>query len=545
MKYIINRLIGNHKKECPDCLSALSYTEKNIILKEKKKNLKYVNEKVLFCNKCNKCFITTKILEKLQKKYTKEKILFSNDCATKALLKNANKKYNNNKTSYQNAKLYLCATNRTKCTKCNNNLIKTKSNSYIYKNNGEHVKNYPMEIFYCKRCHIGYIDKVSTINYLKHCNKIEGCICNIRLQNSHVGYDKKENKYVFLSKLDRETILQSPVLLIDDKNYYQNICPNCNLNIIKKDVNIPLLDENGDVYCHYKLPTKYCFRCHKGLINKKTIISILIEISKSDINFGAILDNASIYYNKSKNKYEIKKRETGQFYKKQVVELMRKEILTFDGLLTNNPSFYNDICPICNNILIPKKANIPVLKENGDFYHYYVREVKYCENCLKWLIDQKSIINDLINLNQKSSSKCNLKFKNVCTYYDDFFTKYLYIPCIENDNAIFLAEKEYYSYKNMDNDNYSENMYDLNNNYENLRQHSFLNLLGYSTNLSKESRQKILYKATILHGKRKVTDHIAWLIRSRIHQKDGEIKFKNAISIWQKDLDFVSKLNLY
>ena len=75
-----------------------------------------------------------------------------------------------------------------------------------------------------------------------------------------------------------------------------------------------------------------------------------------------------------------------------------------------------------------------------------------------------------------------------------------------------------------------------------LNSQSFLGKLGYSVNKAVSVRHQILTEAIRIYGKRKVTDHLAFLIATRKGQENGALKYAYAINIWQTDINFLSDL---
>jgi hypothetical protein len=71
---------------------------------------------------------------------------------------------------------------------------------------------------------------------------------------------------------------------------------------------------------------------------------------------------------------------------------------------------------------------------------------------------------------------------------------------------------------------------------------SFLHVMGYNVserNLSEAERRAILDDAVEIFGKYKVKEHILFLINFRNNQVYGDIKFKNAIIKWKRDLKYL------
>ncbi len=136
----------------------------------------------------------------------------------------------------------------------------------------------------------------------------------------------------------------------------------------------------------------------------------------------------------------------------------------------------------------------------------------------------------LNTMNHSTYHTYNIKLANVITQYNKRNFQYQYIPTLDNDNAIFFPEHDY-----LPKINEPTSMMALN-------EQSFLGSMGYTVNKNNYTRRKILSNAVILYGKRKVADHINFLIETRKNQVVGKTKYANALKIWQKDLNFISEL---
>lgn len=71
-----------------------------------------------------------------------------------------------------------------------------------------------------------------------------------------------------------------------------------------------------------------------------------------------------------------------------------------------------------------------------------------------------------------------------------------------------------------------------------LNKESFLHKLGYNINASEEDRMRILKNAVEIYGKRKIVDHLLFLINTRKGQ-NGSHKYDKAINIWINDKEYV------
>lgn len=199
--------------------------------------------------------------------------------------------------------------------------------------------------------------------------------------------------------------------------------------------------------------------------------------------------------------------------------------------LSNTYATDHSICPFCNSVLRKELVNIPTINENGDFFRYYAESIRYCYKCRKAYITQKEVGEILRKINGDGTSNVisTVKFENVTVQQRQSNHEYLFSPTLDNTYALYVPGYDY----RKDEPTISGTM-DLN-------PQSFLGRLGYSVNKPENIRHSILNEAIRIYGKRKVANHLAFLISTRKGQANGEFKFARAISIWQADLNYIYK----
>ena len=188
------------------------------------------------------------------------------------------------------------------------------------------------------------------------------------------------------------------------------------------------------------------------------------------------------------------------------------------------------ICPVCKTNLFLETINIPTFDENGNFYQYYIAEVPYCPKCTNAYLSPK----DIMEISQKAGHKQLTKIayeKKSDIVEKEIDRKHYYYIVAKNNNAVFFSSKKSSSQENTQR-------------IKNLNEHSFLNIMGYSIKLSDNDRHLILKEAISAYGKRKVADHIAFLIKTRAAQNNGSTKYSSALKIWQQDLNYISNLEI-
>ena len=196
--------------------------------------------------------------------------------------------------------------------------------------------------------------------------------------------------------------------------------------------------------------------------------------------------------------------------------------------LSNTYSAANNICPLCRSVLSRENVNIPVIETTGDFFRYYTESVRFCHKCRKAFISKETITSILTKVNSTSSNPKTLKIENATIHRDNSSQKYLFNPTLDNSYAIFFPGQDYERRRESTSDEME------------LNPQSFLGEMGYSTSKGINVRRHILTEAIKTYGKRKVCDHLAFLISMRKAQVNGAVKYANALKIWQDDLNYIS-----
>lgn len=214
--------------------------------------------------------------------------------------------------------------------------------------------------------------------------------------------------------------------------------------------------------------------------------------------------------------------------KSQRIEVKSEgRLLSSPLFLSNTPKYRSNVCPKCSSVLSKEKVNIPILKINGDFYRYHTETVAYCNSCKRGYVDKKAIELILKRLQSGTRQTYKVELANISVQHDSHSLQYLDYPTLNADSAIYVPEV-------------GDSLPSLGRaNGMNLSQQSFLSKMGYAVGENADVRHQILMKAVKLYGKRRVTDHLAFLIDTRRGQLDGEMKYSKAIAIWQGDIKYV------
>ena len=206
--------------------------------------------------------------------------------------------------------------------------------------------------------------------------------------------------------------------------------------------------------------------------------------------------------------------------------------ITVPVYLSNTYGIHNKVCPQRNSTTTMQQVNIPVLLENGDFHRYYTGDAMFCNNCKCGYITQTTADLILKRVQRPSAEKRTIRLANVEVSYGLRDDKYLYHPTLDNKSAIYSPGFEWEKAS-------SHESIELRLNSE-----SFLHKMGYSVQEPESVRHAILMKAAKEFGKRRVVDHLTFLIDTRRSQSDGPQKYKNAINIWQRDKNFIISAEL-
>lgn len=195
----------------------------------------------------------------------------------------------------------------------------------------------------------------------------------------------------------------------------------------------------------------------------------------------------------------------------------------FNIILTDRNCVNRLICPNCGNQLKIKRYNIPAYDKTERFVSYFVQNLLYCSHCAQTLMTE-AVYKDLQK--RMSTQSQHIRPTNVRLSYHSHDDMYLYEP---------VAGFELYFER-------TANRTSQGNQMTTLAQSSFLADEGYNIHLNNSARREILRSAVDHYGRRRVVDHLRFLISTRMGQRDGRTKFAKAIGIWQDDLNYVVKL---
>lgn len=199
--------------------------------------------------------------------------------------------------------------------------------------------------------------------------------------------------------------------------------------------------------------------------------------------------------------------------------------------VTNSPALSgNNICPTCNSKLTSTPYNIPCYYSDGNFKSYYIAMLSYCRNCHCHYMKY----HDFVALTKRINSapdKAHLKPQNMIHKFDHRSQQYLYEPIADSMVFAFSDSEGSGSFT----DEFSGGM-------GMLHEKSFLGKEGYSTSVSLEKRREILYRTVKKYGRRKVADHLRFLISTRSAQSNGKQNYQKAIQTWKDDLNYVATI---
>lgn len=307
-------------------------------------------------------------------------------------------------------------------------------------------------------------------------------------------------------------------------------CPSCHRNYIAKSKSLDLVKKHPGYFVDVSLydikPKRK--RKSEGITQSKHTNEQLGIAFGQNSGFSV----ASESDNKNINGEECPSQES---YMAQQELLSTKIAYGFspEVYFSNEYSANHNICPFCCSVLSWRSVNIPTMKTNGDFHRYYSEVVQYCNKCRKAFITQNNIGNILKRIQnaKDTDSSVTIQFKNGTLERSGNSKGYLFNPTLDNSFSIF--QPPLYSWYADNKESLSSTSGEMDLNPE-----SFLGKMSYSVNRPENIRRSILKKAVDIHGKRRVADHIAWLISTRKSRADQA----RAVKVWQGDLNFVTNI---
>lgn len=342
------------------------------------------------------------------------------------------------------------------------------------------------------------------------------------------------------------------VNLLDGKRTY---CRLCQKDLVLRDAEFKMKQIRSGKTISIKEQLYFCQSCHRYYITQQMSHDLVqkhpgyyVDVSLYDIKTPkkAIRQKASTENGKQNSEIRNKVQSINIDHKTSqeppasttskkpatLSKLSNNSVLTAPIYMFNTFAAVHNICPFCNSVLGKEAVNIPIINADGNFFRYYIEVASYCYKCRRAFVTQKEADGLLKKINGTDGSKLTrtVRFENVSVQRGQNSQEYLYRPTLDNSYALFVSGHDYQR-----NQPSTSGSIDLN-------PQSFLGKMGYSVNKEVNERHKILIAAIRIYGKRKVTDHLAFLISTRKGQDNGSKKYAHAISIWHEDLNFISKL---
>ena len=200
-------------------------------------------------------------------------------------------------------------------------------------------------------------------------------------------------------------------------------------------------------------------------------------------------------------------------------------------------SLYKSIssCPICNSQLAPSKFNVPFYYSTEQFKSLYITNTMTCIECGMNYISTKEILRLLHRANKSRRSREILTMRAHNTVIkskrDNSFYFYPVInggvarkrlpnnhPFLEQQRKTIPPGSQPLTYQSQ------------------LAEESFLFQMGYTTKIDIQERHAVLHKAIDQFGKRRVIDHLRFLIDMR---RNSQKDYMQAISIWSEDIEYI------
>ena len=189
------------------------------------------------------------------------------------------------------------------------------------------------------------------------------------------------------------------------------------------------------------------------------------------------------------------------------------------------------ICPACNSRIYLGKYNIPAYDSENNFAGYYLSNGYHCQKCQKFMIQLKDF-HDLVRRVATTHKDRYVVPDNMNRRYDTISQGYLYQPIVDD---VYIRVNSTRVVVGSEVGRESVEAMQLND-------ASFLYAMGYNVNVSQTERREVLNRAVERYGKRKVSDHIRFLIHTRKGQANGKEKFSFALGVWRDDLNYISSV---
>lgn len=336
--------------------------------------------------------------------------------------------------------------------------------------------------------------------------------------------------------------------LTDSRKKY---CRNCKCDLIPRKTELYLSQTGGRKSLKVNEEILYCPSCKRNYVTQQMCHSFVEKYPGFYLNLS-VRKNKEPKENKGIKKRNLAQNTSLQFSDSSMSISDNKEITKLDkaieakpiiskqakpsGIITkvwlsNTVAVSSKICPRCRSVLSKEEANIPVIDANGNFIRYLLDTVLYCHQCRRAFVTREKVEEILSRFNSNYREIHSIALENATVQRGHKSQEFLYKSTLSNNEGIFLRHNGYET----ENISHSDTLI--------LNEQSFLRKMGYSVGKDTFTRRRVLQIAVEQFGKRKVCDHLAFLISTRRAQQNGEQKFANALYIWQSDLNYVSELD--
>ncbi len=214
------------------------------------------------------------------------------------------------------------------------------------------------------------------------------------------------------------------------------------------------------------------------------------------------------------------KKQSGIFTEgKLQKEIMRRKIFV---------ERIGEVCLLCGEKVRVEDINIPVYNQGGEYEGCYVCKVRTCDKCEKHFLSHEEVVDFTRRIAFKTKGKLThdlyIKTSNTSPYRI-CSTAYLDAEVTKQVMKIDMSRKiedvvEIYS----------------EDGGLGLKPQSFLSKMGYGTGKSTNERRNILREAVAIYGKRRILDHLEFLIRMRKNQQSRD--YTEAIEVWEADIKY-------
>lgn len=183
-----------------------------------------------------------------------------------------------------------------------------------------------------------------------------------------------------------------------------------------------------------------------------------------------------------------------------------------------------DVCPVCSAEFKENRINLPVYDAEDKYVGCYICNAVTCKRCGEHYIREVELSSFFERLYKRIGStikQCYIKSGDGIRYR------------IRNDEYL-NAEVSQLKFRI---EKVAELREQVQEELLGLSPRSFLSKMGYSATKYTNERQRILREAVASYGKRKILDHLEFLIRMRENQRNRD--YSEAIAVWEADIEYV------